>query len=430
MLLVVERGREDEVLAHLREVGPRRARSSARSPTTASRSCSSAGEVVADLPVEPLTEDAPATTARSRAGRPRATRSALADVARRSATSAPRCSRSARARPNIASKAWICRQYDHIGAARHASSGPARDAAVLRVTGTPRGHRARHRLQRALLLPRPVRRRRAWRSPRRRATSSASAREPLAAHRLPQLRQPGAARDHVAVRARRSRGMADACRALGDADRVGQRLASTTRPTAAPIHPTPTVAHGRRSPTRRRVTRRALPGAGRSHARCSARPTGPRRRAYLRPPRHRARPAAGGRPRGRSARSRSACALVARRRARGAHDLRDGGLAVAVAEMRHGDGIGAELDRSTGDRARRSSARTRRARARAWRRGRHSRARAPRRSACRRARRASLRDARAARGSAALDCHRPGRRGDDARAGALADVRGARWLAG
>ena len=66
----------------------------------------------------------------------------------------------------------------------------------------------------ALLRARSVRRRDA-RGGRGGAQRRGHRRRPLGGHELPQLRQPREARGHVAVRSRRSRGIRDACLALG-----------------------------------------------------------------------------------------------------------------------------------------------------------------------------------------------------------------------
>ena len=59
MLLVAEKGREDEVFARLPQVGPGRGRPSASSPATASCACRHHGEVVAEIPNRELADEAP-----------------------------------------------------------------------------------------------------------------------------------------------------------------------------------------------------------------------------------------------------------------------------------------------------------------------------------------------------------------------------------
>ena len=108
--------------------------------------------------------------------------------------------------------------------------------------------------------------------PKRRATSPAPARSRSAHDQLPQLRQPRAAGDHVAVRAGRCRASArpagrSACRS------PAATSASTTRPTASAIYPTPVIGvvglleHADRVLTRRfraiRATSIVLLGEGR-----------------------------------------------------------------------------------------------------------------------------------------------------------------------
>ena len=95
------------------------------------------------------------------------------------------------ASPNIASKEWVYRQYDHQ-VQTNTVAAPGADAAVLRVKGTAQGHRAVDGRQWQALLSRSVHRghdRGGGSMPqcvlhRRRADST---------HRLPELRKPGEA---------------------------------------------------------------------------------------------------------------------------------------------------------------------------------------------------------------------------------------------
>ncbi len=151
----------------------------------------------------------------------------LATSTRRSVTGRRCCgwSRS----PDLASKRWICEQYDHM-VMGDTVLRPGGDAAVVRIHGSNRGARADHRLYAALLPGRP----RNGRPPGGRrglAQSLRGRRAPARAHRLPELRQPREPGGHGPVRRlpRRHGGGLPGARLPG---RVGQRRRSTTRPTA------------------------------------------------------------------------------------------------------------------------------------------------------------------------------------------------------
>jgi phosphoribosylformylglycinamidine synthase subunit PurL len=134
MLIVAERGREAELEAvfekwdlHAVVIGKITADQRWR--------VRSRGQVVADIPVAALADDAPVydrPAARAEAMRPH--------------TSAPRRDHPAPAvalkellaSPNIASKKWIFRQYDSI-VQSNTVVGPGGDAAVLRLKGSKRG---------------------------------------------------------------------------------------------------------------------------------------------------------------------------------------------------------------------------------------------------------------------------------------------------
>jgi phosphoribosylformylglycinamidine synthase len=99
----------------------------------------SGGQVVADLPVDPLTEGAP------RYERPMQPMQALAELRKLDATKLPEprdlgaVLTALLARPSIASKEWIYRQYDHtvrlVAAVR-----PGGDAAVVRIADSNEKH--------------------------------------------------------------------------------------------------------------------------------------------------------------------------------------------------------------------------------------------------------------------------------------------------
>ena len=147
------------------------------------------------------------------------------------------------ASPTIASKRWVYRQYDHMVPHQHAR--PARSGRRRRAH---QGHRPRAGdvggRQRPVLLSRPVSRRDARRG-RGGAQRGVRRRPADRRDQLPQLRQSGAAGDHVAVRRRRSK--ASARRAARSTSRSpAATSASTTRPTAARL---PDAGHRRRRPS-------------------------------------------------------------------------------------------------------------------------------------------------------------------------------------
>ena len=135
MVLVVKRGREEEIAKVYRKwglevatVGELRAGSRAE--------IRHRGKVAAEMPIAPLTDDAPVYQ------RPVAV---PADLARRQqAPEIPPVSNPAAtleallATPELASKEWIWRQYDHT-VRTNTVIGPGGDAAVLRLKGTPSG---------------------------------------------------------------------------------------------------------------------------------------------------------------------------------------------------------------------------------------------------------------------------------------------------
>ena len=219
--IVAKQGREDEVL-DIFDKWDLDAAVIGASPTPAACVMLDGGKVVADLPVTPLTDGAPVydrpTRAARRAGRAAGVRPAVGPGAEGSGRGAARAARAA----------------DHreqgVGLPRSTTTScgsaacvlPGRgDAAVVRVERGREGPRARGRLQRALRLPRPVRGRAAG-GRRVRAQRLLRGRRAARAHRLPELRQPRAAGDHVAVR-RGDAGLAAACRELGRPGRERER---------------------------------------------------------------------------------------------------------------------------------------------------------------------------------------------------------------
>ena len=148
------------------------------------------------------------------------------------------------ASPNICSRRWIWEQYDHQ-VMLNTVVLPGSDAAVLRIGDTGRGemtnraHRGLERLQRPLLLPRPVRGR-ADRVRRGGAQRRVRRRRARGDHRLPQLRQPREARGLLDVPRGRPRPgrrvqAPSACRSSrGNVSFYNESFGQ-------PIYPTPTV---------------------------------------------------------------------------------------------------------------------------------------------------------------------------------------------
>ena len=237
MLLVVKRGREAEVerifdkwdlhAVHIGEVtddGMLRVKER--------------GVVVAEIPNRALTDEAPVyrrpmsepeylrrrAAARSRRAR-RSKRPGEAGAARRRTT---RCSRCSARRPSR-SKRWVYRQYDHM-VRTNTVNLPGLGAGVVRIKGTDR----------ALAMSVDGNGRYCYLDPYRgamlavaeaaRNVACAGAR-PLGATNCLNFGNPGAAGDHVAVRARRSK--ASARRAARSTCRSpAATSACTTRPTA------------------------------------------------------------------------------------------------------------------------------------------------------------------------------------------------------
>jgi hypothetical protein len=157
--------------------GPTRPPSSSTSPWTSS-------------PTPRPSTSAPASTTRGPATATASTR--------RASPSTPAPTSWSSSAPNVGSRAWIYRQYDHIVRDGTVVRPGAGDAAVVRALLRRRGARREkliaisERLQRALLRARPAHRRRHG---RRRGVPQPRLRGRRAhrPHRLPQLRQPRSA---------------------------------------------------------------------------------------------------------------------------------------------------------------------------------------------------------------------------------------------
>ena len=222
---------------------PPLARSSARSPTDGALEVRSSGELVADLPDRPAHRRPDLPLAPSPA---RLARRAPATRRSRSCRSRPtsqryflRCWR----RPNIASRAPVFSTYDHM-VGTDTVVAPGGDAAVLRIKGSRRGHRAHDRRQRPPLLPRPAR----WAAriavaEAARNVSCAGARADRG-HRLPELRLAGRPGGLLAAR----RGHRRACprpAARSGSPVVSGNVSLYNEFARRAIWPTPVVGHAR-----------------------------------------------------------------------------------------------------------------------------------------------------------------------------------------
>ena len=203
--------------------------------------------------------------------------------------------------PDGADKTWVTEQYDRYVRGNTVLAQPE-DAGVVRIDEEqPPRHRAGPRRQRPLRPARPVRRRAAQPGrglPQRRGQRREAARR----HQLPELRLPGGARGHVAVR----RGRPRPGRRLPRARPAGHRRQRQPLQPDRRRRDQPDAGHRRarrargrphaRIPCGWRARRRDGAAARRDAARVRRLGLGERR---ARPPR---RAAAGGRPRRRAAR--------------------------------------------------------------------------------------------------------------------------------
>jgi phosphoribosylformylglycinamidine synthase II len=135
MVLVAERGREEEIEKIFRRWGLEVAKLG-EVTDTGRAVLSFHGEIVADMPVAPLTDQAPVYH------RPVAEPADLAARQRNPEVPEPKDLRDTLERllatPELASKEWIWHQYDYT-VRTNTVAGPGGDAAVLRLKGTPAG---------------------------------------------------------------------------------------------------------------------------------------------------------------------------------------------------------------------------------------------------------------------------------------------------
>ena len=156
---------------------------------------------------------------------------------RRGRRDARRCSSCSRS-PNVRSRAWIYRRYDHLVGSRTVRR-PGLDAAVLRLRPSLRGLAVSLDGSGRIAPARPAHRRRARRA-RGGAQRRLRRRRAARVHRLPQLRQPREAARSRWELAEAIEGMAEACEALG-IPVVSGNVSLYNETDGRPIHPTPVV---------------------------------------------------------------------------------------------------------------------------------------------------------------------------------------------
>ena len=364
MLLVAEKGREDEIVRvfekwdlHAEAIG---------TVTEGQRlRVFNDGRLEADVPNEALTDEAPALRpALGGAAQPgRGRGRARACAARRPRARAPRRARLAEHREQAL-------DLPPVRLARCAptrSSGPGSDAAVVRVKGTAR----------ALAMSVDGNGRYGWLDPYRRRAAGRGrglpqrGRRRRRAHRrheLPQLRQPREARGDGPARGARSRGIGDACRAL-DVPITGGNVSLYNETDGRAIYPTPVIGVVGLIEDAAHVAAPLVPGRRRRRLPARRDRRRPRRQ---RVPEGRARARRRAGRRGSTSPPRSDCTRCwPKARPRGvllsAHDLSDGGLAVAAGRVLlrgRGAGPGRAPRPSGADGGRTSSSSRRRRRAR------------------------------------------------------------------
>jgi phosphoribosylformylglycinamidine synthase subunit PurL len=235
MVLVARRGREEELVRIFQrwglEVAP-----IGEVTSTGRAVIRSEGEVVADLPIGPLTDGAPVYR------RPAEPPADLAERQRPPEVPDPGDPAAALERlldtPDLGSKEWIWRQYDHT-VRTNTVAGPGGDAAVLALKGTPIG----------LALTSDVNPVYCWLDPRQggaQAVAEAARNlacvgaEPLGVTDCLNFGNPE--RPEVSWQLREAiRGIAQACRAL-EVPVISGNVSLYNETEGRSIHPTPTVA--------------------------------------------------------------------------------------------------------------------------------------------------------------------------------------------
>ena len=325
----------------LRALADRRRGRSARSPTTGVFRVLRGGEVVGEMPVAALVDGCPLYDLEpGRAGRldlrePR--RRSTAGTRRRATT----LLRAARPRPSIACKRWAFEQYDSIVGSHTVRRPEAADAAVLHLPEA--GARSRSRSTATAggspATPTPGTIEAVLECAQNLACVGA---EPLGLTNCLNFGNPE--KPAVAWQLDRStQGLADACEALG-VPVVGGNVSLYNETEDGPIYPTPVVGMVGELPDPERAGGLALrDGDAIALCRARSRPRSPARSwrscAASSGPALPALPIDDGR---RGDRARPRCGR--RGPVSAAHDVSDGGLACALAEMAIAGGVGPSVD--------------------------------------------------------------------------------------
>ena len=269
------------MLAHLPQVGPRRGGDRASHRRPAACGSSRTARWCADLPVTPLTDGAPVYDRPTQRPAELDALQAFDPLSLPAPKDLGEALLALLARPTIASKEWVFAQYDHMvrlgGVVLPGHGG--RGGGAGRADRT-RASRSGGRLQRALRVPRPVRGRAAGGGGVR-AQRLLRGRRAARADRLPELRQPRAAGDHVAVRRGDSRASPRPAASSDVPVVIGQREPlQRDRRQGDPAHADRggggAAARRDARPAARRSARRGRPdrGARRDARRSSAAPSG------------------------------------------------------------------------------------------------------------------------------------------------------------
>ena len=307
------------------------------------------GEVVGDMPVAALVDECPlydldARRARGldlREQRPPASdeRAPPADPGSRAAEGRAIASWRCSASPSVASKRWAFEQYDSIVGSRTVRRPEAADAAVLQLPEAGDGDRGLDRRQRPPRRLRPVRGHDRG-GARVRAEPRLRRRRAARPHQLPQLRQPREAGTSPGSSTARPRASPTPATALG-MPVVGGNVSLYNETEDGPIYPTPVVGMVGELPDAERA------GGSRSRDGDAIALVGPfapslagSELAKLRGELGPGLPGVADRRR-RARRSRSSARRSAPGASRAAHDVSDGGLACALAEMAIAGGVGA-----------------------------------------------------------------------------------------
>ena len=243
MVMVARRGTRGGGRARLPQVGARGGDDRRGDRRPAAPRSATAARSVADMPIAPLTDEAPVYQ------RPVAEPRRPRDAARRR----PRCRRadgSARRRlrallatPELGSKEWIWRQYDHTVRTNTVQRAGRRRRGAAAQGDADRASRSTSDVNPVYCWLDPRARRHGRRWPRRCATWPASAPSRSGSPTASTSATPRTPRSSWQFR-EAVRGMAEACRALG-VPVVSGNVSLYNETEGRSIHPTPTVGDGR-----------------------------------------------------------------------------------------------------------------------------------------------------------------------------------------